>query len=65
MKFFYHMWSSFSFDGFLSTFNTCIQLRNMNEILRLYEGAKRPKCNPDFTNEIGANDLILRPALYR
>ena len=38
---------------------------NLMENLGLYEGAKRPKCNPDFTSEIGANDLILRPALYR
>ena len=37
----------------------------MNENLGLYEGAKRPKCNSDFTSEIGANDLILPPALYR
>ena len=32
MKFFFHRWLIFSFDSFLSTFNTCIQLRNVNEI---------------------------------
>ena len=32
---------------------------------RIIWGAKRPKCNPEFTSEIGANDLILRPAIYR
>ena len=26
MNFFFHRWLNFSFDGFLSTFNTCIQL---------------------------------------
>ena len=32
--------------------------------LGLYKGAKCPKCIPDFTSEIGTNDLILRPAVY-
>ena len=34
--------------------------------LGFYEGAKRPKCNLDFTSEIGANDLIMptRPTPY-
>ena len=34
MKFFFHRWLSFSFDSFLSTFNTYIQLRNVNEIFQ-------------------------------
>ena len=34
MKFFFHMWLNFSFDSFLSTFNTCMQLRNVNEIFQ-------------------------------
>ena len=33
--------------------------------LGLYEGAKRPKYNPDFASEIGANDLILQSTIYR
>ena len=32
--------------------------------LGLYDGAKRPKCNPNFTSEIRANDQILQPTLY-
>ena len=28
----------------------------MKRDLGLYQGAKRPKCNPDFTSEIGANE---------
>ena len=34
MKFFFHRWLNFSFDSFLSTFNMCIQLRNVNEIFQ-------------------------------
>ena len=37
--------------------------KNLKYNLGLYEAAKRPTCNPDFTSEIG--DLILQPALYR
>ena len=33
-EFFFHRWLNFSFDSLLSTFNTCIQLRNMNEIFQ-------------------------------
>ena len=34
MKFFFHKWLNFLFDSFLSTFNTCIQLQNVNEIFQ-------------------------------
>ena len=34
IKFFFHTWVNFSFDGFLLIFNTCIQLRNVNEIFQ-------------------------------
>ena len=34
MKFCFHRWLNFSFDSFLSTFNTCIQLQNVNEIFQ-------------------------------
>ena len=34
MQFFFHRWLNFSFDSFLPTFNTCIQLRNVNEIFQ-------------------------------
>ena len=30
MKYFFHKWLHFSFDGFLSTFNMCMQLPNVN-----------------------------------
>ena len=33
-EFFFHRWLNFSFGSLLSTFNTCIQLRNMNEIFQ-------------------------------
>ena len=31
MKYFFHRWLDFFFDSFLSTFNTFIQLQNVNE----------------------------------
>ena len=34
MKFFFHRWLNFSFNSFFSTFNMCIQLRNVNEIFQ-------------------------------
>ena len=34
MKFFFHRRSNFSFNSFFSTFNMCIQLRNVNEIFQ-------------------------------
>ena len=34
MKFFFHRWLNFSFHSFLSKFNACIQLRNVNEIFQ-------------------------------
>ena len=43
----------------------CGHVNKSINVLGLYEDAKGPKCNPDFTSEIGANDLILQPALYR
>ena len=50
MKFFFHRWLNFSFDSFLSTFNTCIQLRNVNEtfpstIMKVFQ---KKKNLPDF-----------------
>ena len=36
MKFFFHRWLKFSFDSFLSTFNTYIQLRNVNEVFSIH-----------------------------
>ena len=45
------------------TFNG--NFKDFTENLGLYEGVKRPECNPNFTSEIEANDLTLRPALYR
>ena len=35
-------------------------------ILELFEGVKRPKCNPVFKSELRANDLIMPtcPTLY-
>ena len=34
MKYFFHKWLNFSFDGFLSTFNMCIQLPNVNAMYK-------------------------------
>ena len=34
MKFFFHRRLNFSFDSLLSTFNTCIELLNVNEIFQ-------------------------------
>ena len=34
MKFFFHRWLNFFFDSFFSTFDACIQLRNVNEIFQ-------------------------------
>ena len=34
MNYFFHWWLNFSFDSFLSAFNTCIQLENVNEIFQ-------------------------------
>ena len=50
MKFFFHRWLNFSFDSFLSTFNTCIQLRNVNEIFQstIMKVFQKEKFLPDF-----------------
>ena len=34
MKYFFHKWLHFSFDGFLSTFNMCMQLPNVNAMYK-------------------------------
>ena len=46
-------------NDYASVSNICFTKR-----LGLYEDAKHPKCNLDFTSEISANYLKLRPALY-
>ena len=51
MKFFFYRWLHFSFDIFLSTFNTCTQLRNVNEIFQssVMEVFQKKKFLPDNT----------------
>ena len=50
MKFFFHRWLNFSFDSFISTFNTCTQLRNVNEIFQstIMKVFQKKKFLPDF-----------------
>ena len=50
MKFFVPGWLNFSFDSFLSTFNTCIQLQNGNEISQstIMKVFQKKKSLPDF-----------------
>ena len=50
MKFFFHRWVNFSFDSFLSTFNMCLQMRNVNEIFQsaIIKVFQKKKFLPDF-----------------
>ena len=50
MKFFFHRWLNFSFGSFLSTFNTSIQLANVNEIFQstVMKVFQKKKFLPDF-----------------
>ena len=50
MKFSFHRWLNFSFDSFLSTFNTCIQLRNVNETFQstIMKVFQKKNFLPDF-----------------
>ena len=50
MKFFFHRWLNLSFDSFLSTFNTCIQLPNVNEIFQstIMKVFQKKNFLPDF-----------------
>ena len=50
MKFFFYRWLNFSFDSFLSTFNTCIQLPNAHEIFQsaIMKVFQKKKFLPDF-----------------
>ena len=50
MKLFFHGWLNFSFGSFLSIFNTCIQLRNVNEIFQsmIMKLFQKKQILPDF-----------------
>ena len=49
-EFFFHRWLNFSFDSFLSTFNTCIRLRNVDEFFQstIMKVFQKKKFLPDF-----------------
>ena len=50
MKLFLHRWLNFSFNSFLLTFKTCIQLWNVNEIFQstIIKVFQKKKILPDF-----------------
>ena len=50
MKFFFPRWLNVSSDSFLLTFNTCMQLRNVNEIFQptIMKVFQKEKFLPEF-----------------
>ena len=67
---FLHRWLNFSFDSFLSTFNTCIQLRNVNEIFEstIMKVFQKKKILTRFLIKIFSSEMYFtnqRSNLYR
>ena len=70
MKFFFHRWLNFSFDSFLSIFNTCIQLQNVNEIFEstIVKVFQKKKILTRFLIKIFSSEMYFtnqRSNLYR
>ena len=70
MKFFFHRWLNFSFDSFLSIFNTCIQLQNVNEIFEstIMKVFQKKKILTRFLIKIFSSEMYFtnqRSNLYR